>query len=79
MKLFVAEQPVDGLDVVFDVTVSGPMSAEMGEGQLPTAERRIDDAHDGIHAILMSENAIAFEPIFSTSEAGACCRLCIWC
>jgi hypothetical protein len=58
----VAEQAVDGLDVMFDEGITAPRPAKMGQGEFPAVEQCLDDTQECNLPGTVANNGIAFEP-----------------
>jgi hypothetical protein len=58
----VAEQAVDGFDVMFDEGIAAPRPAELGQGELSAIEQGLDDPQECGLSGAMADNGIAFEP-----------------
>jgi hypothetical protein len=58
----IAEQAVDGLDVVFDEGIAAPRPPEMGQSEFTAIEQRLDDTQQSVLTSAMADDGIAFEP-----------------
>jgi hypothetical protein len=60
--MWIAEQAVDGLDVVFDEGIPATSPTEMGQGEFPAIEQRLDNTQERDSPGAVSNDGIAFEP-----------------
>ena len=62
VQMLIAEQAVDGLDVVFDEGITATCPAEMGQREFPAIEERLDDPQECTLSGTVADDGIAFEP-----------------
>jgi len=60
--MLIAEQAVDGLDVVFDEGITATRPAEMGQRKFPAIEECLDDPQESTLSGTVTDDGIAFEP-----------------
>jgi len=62
VKMRIAKQAVDGLDVMFDEGIAASRPAEVGQCEFPAVEQSLDDPQESVLSGPVADNGIAFEP-----------------
>jgi hypothetical protein len=62
VEVAIAEQPVDRLDLVFDMSRAASMAPKVGQRELAAKEQRLNRLHQGCGATAMSDHGEIREP-----------------